>query len=133
MRPGVERANLLSLLLAGEDLIEIGTSTIAGGLPHPMLVQRPRPEPIEIQRRNSADLDAAPAVHAVQNAEVGSPDISFHAFQEFDVVRFRAIADYYVWPHRIICHLRDSSLAWLIEIQLLGMVLALWLEKRGIT
>lgn len=47
------------------------------------------------------------------------------------VVRFRT-ADFYLWPGHIICHLLDPRHGYLAEIQLLGIVLALWLERRGV-
>jgi hypothetical protein len=62
----------------------------------------------------------------------GSPDVSYHVLDELDVVRIRGVADHYLWPDRIVCHLHDPDLAYLVEIQLLGMVLALWLERRGV-
>lgn len=49
-----------------------------------------------------------------------------------DVLRFGGAADHYVWDHEIHCHLPDPSLAYLVEIQLLGTVLALWLHRRGV-
>lgn len=58
--------------------------------------------------------------------------ISFHPGPGYDVVRVSGVADHYVWPDRIVCHLREPSRAHLVEIQLLGVVLALWLERRGV-
>lgn len=49
-----------------------------------------------------------------------------------DILRFGGVADHYLWDEGIYCHLFDSSLAYLAEIQLLGTVLALWLHRRGI-
>jgi hypothetical protein len=79
-----------------------------------------------------ADLGVATCVLEVPlSAESGAPSISFHRCDGVDVVRFGRDADHYLWPDRIVCHLHDPSLTWLVEIQLLGMVLALWLELRG--
>lgn len=64
-------------------------------------------------------------------AETGAPSISYHRCDDVDVLRFGRDADHYLWPDRIVCHLHDPSLEWIVEIQLLGMVLALWLELRG--
>jgi len=80
-----------------------------------------------------ADLGAATCILEVPlSAESGAPSITFHRCDGVDVVRFGRDADHYLWPDRIVCHLHDPSLTWLVEIQLLGMVLALWLELRGV-
>jgi hypothetical protein len=80
----------------------------------------------------AVDLDAVPSVLDLRaDASQERIGISFHRLEGVDVVRFVDHADHYVWPDRIVCHLHDPSLAWLVEIQLLGMVLALWLELRG--
>jgi hypothetical protein len=65
----------------------------------------------------------------LEGEAVGS--ISFHRCGRASAIRFLDHADYYVWPDRIRCHLRRPRDAWLVEVQLLGMVLALWLELRG--
>ncbi|MEW6636303.1 MAG: hypothetical protein AB1425_05755 [Actinomycetota bacterium] len=48
------------------------------------------------------------------------------------VLCLTGVADYYLWPDRIACHLRDPAYGHLIEIHLLGIALSLWLELRGI-
>jgi hypothetical protein len=79
------------------------------------------------------DPDAAPLVHAVDVGRPdGAPGITYHRMSGLDVVRVRHVADHYVGDDRIVCHLHDPDLSYLVEIQLLGMVLALWLERRGI-
>lgn len=79
------------------------------------------------------DWDEVAAVHAVGgNAEQTRPAITYHALGPFDVIRIRGVADHYLWEDRIVCHLHDPTLAYLVEIQLLGIVLALWLERRGV-
>ncbi len=78
------------------------------------------------------DWESATAVHAVAvRGDEDRPDIAYHVLPELDVVRIADVADHYVWPDQIICHLHVSDLEYLVEIQLLGMVLALWLERRG--
>ena len=49
-----------------------------------------------------------------------------------DVLRFTRVADFYLWPDRIVCHLLDPAYDYLVEIRLLGPVLSFWLERRGI-
>lgn len=74
----------------------------------------------------------APSVHTVLvDDDEPHPGITYHAFGSFDVVRIHGVADHYVWPDRIVCHLHEPELGYLVEIQLLGMVFAVWLERRG--
>jgi len=49
----------------------------------------------------------------------------------FEVLRFPGVLDFYLWPDRILCHLIDPQLQFLVELRLLGPVLAYWLELRG--
>lgn len=74
---------------------------------------------------------AIPAVHEVRFEPTREPpDVTYHVASGLDVVRIRGVADHYVRPDRIDCHLLDPDLAYLAEMQLLGMVMALWLERR---
>ncbi len=50
---------------------------------------------------------------------------------EREVLRFAGIADFYLRPDEIICHLRDPAYAYGVEVWLLGTVCAYWLERRG--
>ncbi len=49
----------------------------------------------------------------------------------FEVLRFPGVLDFYLWPDRVTCHLVDPRSQFLVEIRLLGPVLAYWLERRG--
>lgn len=49
----------------------------------------------------------------------------------FEVLRFPGLLDFYLWPGRITCHLVDPRSQSLVELRLLGPVLAYWLERRG--
>lgn len=51
---------------------------------------------------------------------------------DYYVLRFTDVADYYLWPDTIACHLLDPACKHLVEIHLLGIVISLWLELRGI-
>jgi hypothetical protein len=51
---------------------------------------------------------------------------------DFDVLRFSEVADFYVWPDQIVCHLVDPAYDFMVEIHLLGFVLSYWLERQGI-
>jgi hypothetical protein len=50
----------------------------------------------------------------------------------YDVLRFTNMADYYLRPDSITCHLLDPACEFLVEIHLLGVTLSLWLELQGI-
>lgn len=50
----------------------------------------------------------------------------------FDVLRFSRVADFYLWPKRIVCNLLDPAYEYLVEIYLVGTVLSFWLERQGI-
>ena len=47
------------------------------------------------------------------------------------VVRFTRIADFYIWRRKIVCHLHIPLYHNWVEIWLLGIVLAYWLEHQG--
>ncbi len=49
----------------------------------------------------------------------------------YDVLCLTGLADYYLGPDSIVCHLLDPGYEHLVEIHLLGTVLSLWLELRG--
>jgi len=61
----------------------------------------------------------------------GQPDFSFWALEDRAVIRITGAMDFHLWPDRIVCHLYEAEYRYLVEIALLGMVLALWLERRG--
>lgn len=49
-----------------------------------------------------------------------------------EILRFVRVADFYLWPRRIICHLLDPAHSYLVEIRFLGPVMAYWLERQGL-
>jgi hypothetical protein len=59
-------------------------------------------------------------------------DLAYHLLPDLDVIRVRNAADHYIYGDRIVCHTTRPDLNWLLEIHLFGMVLALWLERRGV-
>ncbi len=69
---------------------------------------------------------------AIEGEDPADSPITIHPGEDYDVVRFRGLADHYLWPDRIYCHLRNEAMAHLVEIQLLGIVLALWLERHQV-
>jgi hypothetical protein len=48
------------------------------------------------------------------------------------VLRLTGVADYYLKPDSIVCHLTDPDYEYLVEIHLLGIAFSLWLELQGI-
>jgi hypothetical protein len=50
----------------------------------------------------------------------------------YAVLRFTNMADYYLQPGSITCHLLDPACEFLVEIHLLGVTFSLWLELQGI-
>ena len=69
---------------------------------------------------------------AIEGEVAADSPITIHPGEGYDVVRFRGLADHYLWSDRIYCHLRNEAMAHLVEIQLLGIVLALWLERHQV-
>ena len=49
-----------------------------------------------------------------------------------DVLHFTDVADFYVWPDRIVCYQLQRAYRYQVEMWLVGAVLALWLEQKGI-
>ena len=60
---------------------------------------------------------------------------SFYALyreKDFLIGRYAGIADYYIWPDCIICHLQDAAMSYLANVHLLANIITFWLEGRGI-
>ena len=66
---------------------------------------------------------------------IKSPDgkslLSLYRLGSCEVMSFTDQADYYLWPERLICHLRQAVPSHLLKVQLLTSVLPFWLELRG--
>jgi len=73
-----------------------------------------------------------PSYVSPYRTEAGESVASLYRAKEFDVLRFARVADYYLWPHSIVCHLLNPAYGYLVEIRLLGPVLSFWLERRGV-
>jgi hypothetical protein len=108
--------------------------------------------------RGPADLTfacirSAPLSDAIERAEPvyasppypegGESEIFLYRLGACWVVRFTGISDFYLWPERILCHPQDAPKypglrrnpeyhRMVVEVQLLGIVLACWLEWQGI-
>jgi hypothetical protein len=62
----------------------------------------------------------------------GEPTLEIYRLGGLDVLRFAGTADFYLYPEKIHCHLLDPEAAYAVEIRLLGVVLAFWLERGQI-
>jgi hypothetical protein len=61
----------------------------------------------------------------------GAQGISFHVTDGGYMLRFAGSSTFTLLDDRIDCIVSRSDRAYLVEIQLLGMILATWLERRG--
>lgn len=98
---------------AGKRPGQLRFSTVAGTLP----------EHLERSLGDGVPIEGDDAV---------ATPISFHPVERGTVVRFHGVADHLVEPGAITCFLPDPAWQPLVQVQLLGIVLALWLEQRGI-
>jgi hypothetical protein len=76
-------------------------------------------------------LDTPPSYDIPGSSEDGESVISVHRLKDCCVVHFARIVDFYLWPDRIISHILDPALRYLVEIRLLGEIFSLWLELNG--
>lgn len=78
-----------------------------------------------------ADWPTAEVVDEQGRRPDGVPEFVFARVGGCDAVRIPGAVDYYLSDDEIVCHLVDERHAYLVEIALLGMVMSLWLERRG--
>ena len=84
------------------------------------------------QRPDVTDWSSSkPLFRSVYLTEDGEPEVCLYAHSDFEVLRHTGVADYYVWPERIVCHQMEPREDVLIELYFLGLVLGFWLERRG--
>jgi hypothetical protein len=75
---------------------------------------------------------SVPVYATHERNDAGDHIASLHQLGDCDVLRLTGIADFYLLPGSIFAHLREEEYEYLVEINLLGVVLALWLERLGI-
>lgn len=80
---------------------------------------------------DAIDVDRMAPTYAEGRRPDGQPHFAYHALGDRDVVRLIGAMDFHCWPDRIVCHLRAPEHSYLVEVALFGMVLSLWLERRG--
>jgi hypothetical protein len=59
------------------------------------------------------------------------PDFHFYRLPDRDVIRIGRSTDVHVLDREILYHLKDPTRAYLVEIVLLGLGMAFWLERSG--
>lgn len=64
--------------------------------------------------------------------EAGRSVALLYRLADAELLRFDGAVDFYLEADAIHCHLRDPDCRHLVELRLLGPVLAYWLERRGI-
>jgi hypothetical protein len=62
----------------------------------------------------------------------GESPVSLHRWGDQLIVRFPPVSEFWIGAGRITCHAPRVEHDYLVKIQLLGTVLALWLELRGV-
>lgn len=80
----------------------------------------------------AVDLAQAEAVDVQGRNSDGTDTFVFAKLADRCVVRTTGVSEFHVFNDRIVCHLLHPSQRFQVEIALLGMVLALWLEQRGV-
>jgi hypothetical protein len=80
---------------------------------------------------DEADLAGRERVYTEGLRPDGRPHFEYWSLTDRDVVRIVDVMDFHCWPDRIYCHLYGPRHRYLLEVGLFGLVLALWLERRG--
>jgi hypothetical protein len=77
-------------------------------------------------------LDVAPCYGISGDDKSSERILSVHRLEDCHIVHYSRIVDFYIWPDRIVAHLLDPSIRYIVEIRLLGEILSLWLELNGV-
>lgn len=75
--------------------------------------------------------EQTPAFASPVTLESGESLVYLYRHRGFDVLRYAEVADFFLWPDRVVCHLQDPKYDYVVEVYLLGLVLSFWLERRG--
>jgi hypothetical protein len=79
-----------------------------------------------------APADAPISYSSPARLEEGEGFLDIIVLPDRDVMRFNGVAEFVVRPERITCRILDPAYAFMVELHLLGFVLSLWLERRGL-
>ena len=72
-----------------------------------------------------------PLFESRYRTEDGRSQVRLYRGQDHYLFRQTGIADYYMWPDRIVCHQRDESASQVVELYFLSLLCGFWLESRG--
>lgn len=75
--------------------------------------------------------DNVPVFQSQHLFEDGEPHVRLYRHDDFWVFCHARVADYYMWPDRIVCHQHDEAAADLVELYFLSLLTGFWLESRG--
>jgi hypothetical protein len=82
---------------------------------------------------SGSDWDEGSPAYASAYRSVDGESVAYlYRLEDCDVFRFTRVADFYLGPDRLLCHLLDRAYDYLVEIRLMGPVLSFWLERQGI-
>ena len=82
----------------------------------------------------AAAADPGPPVYASPHrTSAGASVFSLHRLQDVDLLRYTGVADFHLGADRIACHLLAPEHDYLVELRLLGPVLAYWLERSSVS
>jgi len=77
-------------------------------------------------------VDTEPAYASSVEMSGGQSAVSLYRLGGDCSVLDCAVADFYLWPDRILCHPSDPEYLHYVEVLFTGLVLATWLELRGV-
>lgn len=83
------------------------------------------------QPPDGTEIDQHAPIYVEGKRSDGRPHFEFYALEDRDVVRLTGAADFHLWPDRIHCHLVEPRHRYLVEVAMFGMIMSLWLERRG--
>jgi hypothetical protein len=63
--------------------------------------------------------------------EAGEPQMRLYRMDDLHVFRQTDVADYYMWPGRVVCHQHDPTATDVVELLFLSLLSGYWLESRG--
>jgi hypothetical protein len=67
-----------------------------------------------------------------QGRPIGNTTVRLFRTPDREILRFTDVADFHLWPDRIIAQPADPEPSPLLEIHLLGSVFSYWLERQGL-
>jgi hypothetical protein len=73
----------------------------------------------------------APVFSGRRKSEDGKSILTLFALDACKVIRFLEFADFYLWPDRLVCCLRQDVPSHVINVFLFANVLPFWLELKG--